>query len=151
MSHQEVSLSIGAFFVILSQIPKQTFDLDNSFHIPHLWYFFVNIVDNFVHNYVFRVFFTLFLGDNFPFFPQVTFFHFTGRHFSVGAFVQFAQKTSCQYRFEFFLFSLFSKNSPRKLIRFPILQRHEGISFLRQLFQDVRKHLCRQITARRIV
>ena len=109
-SLSDTTLLFSPFFVILSQIPKQTFELDTFFFIPHLWYFFVYIVDNFVYNSVFSMFSTFFLGITFLFSTifqkQVLplFFVFP------KPFVQFAQKVTCQYYFEFFLFSLFSKN-----------------------------------------
>ena len=98
------------FFVILSQIPKQTFELDRLFLIPHLWTFFVNIVDNFVYNFVFHGFSMFFLGITSRFFHSTRLKSFLCFFIARNSFVQFAQKTACQYHLEFFLFSLFSKH-----------------------------------------
>lgn len=97
-------------FGILSQIPKHTFDLDNISSIPHLWYFFVYIVDNFVYNYCYRTFFHFFIGDNYAFFHNPVSSSFQKSTSGPTPFVQFAQMPICQYLFLFFEFSLYSNN-----------------------------------------
>ena len=96
-----------AFFVILSQIPKQIFVLDNSLHIPHLWYLFVNIVDNFVYNSVFPMFLQFFLGITSCFFHKSRTKRRLAFFITSYSFVQFAQKATCQSLFHFFYFLYF--------------------------------------------
>ena len=108
--HPDKTFLFPPFFVILSQIPKQTFELDRLFLIPHLWTFFVNIVDNFVYNFVFHGFSMFFLGITLRFFHSTRLKSFLCFFIARNSFVQFAQKTACQYYLEFFLFSLFSKH-----------------------------------------
>ena len=118
-SSSDTTLLFFPFFVILSQIPKQTFELDTFFFIPHLWYFFVYIVDNFVYNSVFHGFLHFFLGITLRFFHIQETLPFFGSLPKRCSFVQFAQKLPCQYYFEFFLFSLFSKNFTKETDKVP--------------------------------
>jgi len=83
-------------FVILSQIPKQTFELDKLSPVPHLWYFFVYIVDNFVYNCVFCGLFPFFSGDKSVFFHNLRFRKMLHCSFFCLLFVKFAQKANCQ-------------------------------------------------------
>lgn len=86
----------SCLFVILSQIPKQTFELDKLSLIPHLWYFFVNIVDNFVYNYVFCGLFAFSPGDKVVVFHNPHLQKILHLSFFLLLFVKFAQKASCQ-------------------------------------------------------
>ena len=119
MPHSDTLFPFPPLFVILSQIPKQTFELDNLFCIPHLWYFSVHIVDNFVYNFVSHGFRPFLLGITFRFFHKMCFQLFLYAFLIKRFFVQFAQKRTCQYHFEFFLFSLFSKYFTKETDRVP--------------------------------
>lgn len=138
------------FFVILSQTPKQIFELDTFFSYHTCGLFLCILWITSCITMFSASFLSFFLGITL-FFPQAAFLSFLLVIFFPIAFVQFAQKATCQYRFKTFLFSLFSKNLPWELIRFPILKRHKGISLFRQSLQDVRQYFRSQVAARRIM